>query len=526
MNPDYYFHNVVDDFVNGERVPFSLDPSDHNNILHVSAPAFAQIMEILTQVNAIRGSSSPVFYQHFREDESNKVSMSGYDVTQMENAIAESPLTCFHLYVRDLQNSIESIVADADYNDDMVDYFRRTFDYRWRLNSIPASDRISDGVQIRSKTGTTSVDAYTRVSAGSWPFTVAEIKDMVSYQGTDSGTATPVLGHMWILQSLLYSSPQTEVFYTDQQRTTFATRVRGAGELADESFWYNNNTQIRSFFNAGQWGKWSVIDGEWNSSNGSVKIDTSVYSSFPFDRDETVAAGFWNVTDQEGSLTGSILFEREAVALWARTSASDEFTPVVSNNGTNTLSHGVGGGSPLYGILRYGPGSILSFNLQGLGSPVCSFGTSNMEEYNFTDGPYKTGEGEMSNPNISMGINSIDIWARETDSTNYNGQDGLLGGQLKFLAIGTKSTTSESFNKDYTGDDMIVSSGGLSATSTDGYFTIVGGLGATAAGPTEAWRSQFADAWAIQAKNSVVTLESTITDLRLTYPTILTTSDV
>lgn len=527
MNPDKYFHDIVDAFVGGGRVPFGLNPDDFDNILPISAPAFAQIMEVIESVHTIRGTTAPIFYQYFKTDETEKVSMSGYTVEQMTTSISQSPLNVFHLYVRDLQNAIESVVGAADYNDDMTDYFRRCFDYRWRLSGISADKRIQDGIEIRTETGTATINAYTRVSSGQWPFTIAEIKSMVSYQRTGSLSNTSVLGPIWILQSLLYSSPQTEVFYTDQDRTTMATRVRGGQGLADESFWYNNNTIVRSFFPAGQWGNWSVIDGSWESINGVVTIDTSVYSTFPFDRDEASYAGFWSVAQSGGSLTGSLDFRREAVAVWARTSAADEFVAVASSNGTNVLSHGVGDGSPLYGILRYGPGSRLEFTLGGTGEPVCSFSTSNINEFNSTDGPYSTEYTEVATPTISIGLNSIDVWAQETIASNFNGQDALNGGQLKYLAIGTVSDSEESFQKDYVSSDIIVDPLDSSVgESSDGYLKLINTLGITSAGPTELWLTNFVDVWVANAQTDVVGLQTTVTDLRLTYPTILTTTDV
>lgn len=533
MEPDKYFHNIVDQFINGDRVPFALFPSEYDNILQFSAPALAQIMEVLNSVHAVRKTNAPEFFQYFRTDESNKVSMGGYTVTEMTNAIVESPLTTFYLYVRDLRSAIEGLVSDERYNDTMVDYFRRSFDYRWRYYGLPANERVHNGYTVFTKTGQSTVNVYDRVSAGQWPFTINEIRDMVSSQDSaTTGASTPTLGHIWTLQSLLYSSPQTENFYTDSTQVPMATRVRAFGEQFDESFWYNQNTQVRSFFRAGQWGNWSVIDGEWSSSNGIVSIDTSIYQTYPWDRDEVDAAGFWNTTLQEGSLVASMDWKREAVAVWAREKARDEFTDVLSENGTNVLSHGVGGESPLYGILRYGPGSKLSF-VHGAsgGDAVWMFGTSNIAEFNGTDGPYSTTEDGLAKsfsyfPNTSDGRIEIDIWQREALATTFQGHDPLIGGQLTFFAIGATVHETESFEKEYTIGDMITDEGGLSATSDDGYLKLVGGLGSPAAAPTDAWYADYGDQWWESARSKTIDLSTTIGSVTLTYPTILTTEDV
>lgn len=585
INADAYRQAMRSAFIASNRLPMDLTPIEQDNFLPISAPAMAMCMSGINFAETSRGGDATIFSGYFRPDESNAVSMSGFTVSQMEEQIALSPINTFHLYVRDLQNAISGVVNDATYSDSMVDYFRRTYDYRWRLAATPAAMRISDGVEIPTWSGVKTVDCLTRVSGGLWPFTIPEISGMTSFVGIDiagtnrtSGldsfiTATEgrdahgqiiegiqnqkievgndpitenggyhqygqMLAPIWVLQSLIWTPPQTETFYTDQTTATYATSIRSTGTAIDN--WLDDNTNGRAFFQAGQFGKWMVIDGKWSASNGVGTVDTAEYSDYPVSGISPVNGNGTSLGQNPNtsglvggfSVTFDNSFTLSPTLCWTQLALDNEGgTDVNANNNPNYDQ------SYDNGIIRFGPGSQLIVNgtiNSGSGSDGSgTFSTSNDSLITFTstnmntasDGSFNQVDDcfrAVSRSGYETTSSPIDLWSAEAAAPGFTSQTGIVGSTLTSIKIGGDRTYRFNITESQ-------SAGGW--TNTTGVFT-KGNL-QVVEGASAAWPVNFQTAYFNSLVSSLragvagfaPSLETSISEVRITYPYILTTSD-
>lgn len=363
MNNDVFSEHVKNAFDTSNKLPWGINPIDYDNFLPISAPAIAMCMSGINYAEETRGVDKTTFYGYFRPNESNKVELTG-SVSDFENTIKLSPIKCFHLYVRDLQNAIEGLVSDENYPDTMEDYMRRCFDYRWRLSGVPAAMRIDNNVPITTVSGVVNIDFYDRVSSGLWPMTWQEISGVTSFVGIDlAGTNRtsnldefitapsgrdvggqiikglqssefstenlpsraeghhqygPMMCPIWILQSLIWGPAQAEKFYIDQVQPSganennfcnwhFACRyLRSDIHYPEHWDWIKNNENSIDPrpFSGGSWGNWIVENGRWSSNSGIVTITNSgIHESLPTERGVSVFGDGGNsIPPQDGQL--------------------------------------------------------------------------------------------------------------------------------------------------------------------------------------------------------------------------------
>jgi len=582
ISADAYRQALRTAYVASNAVPMELEPIDQDNFLPISAPAIAACISGINFAETERGGAATIFSGYFRPDESNAVSMSGFTLNQMKTQIGLSPINTFHLYVRDLQTAISGVVTNSTYTDTMVDYFRRSFDYRWRMAGSPAAMRIRDNVEVPMWSGVASIDCLTRASGGLWPFTVSEVSGMTSFAGIDIGgtnrttgldtfiTATggrdvhgqiiegsqsqkievgndPVtenggyhqygqmMAPIWILQSLIWVPPQTETFYNDQTTATYATSTRGGGAFGTVNDWLDNNTVGRSFFQGGQFGKWMVIDGKWSASSGAVTIDTSVYSDYPvLDAIVPFATNGDKVLPSlTTGVTGTInsTFQLSPTACWAQLALDNE-------GGTDVNS----GNNPSYafsydnGVMRFGPGSqlILDGTLNsGSGSAGSGFSTANDEIISFTSTNMDTVTDASFNQvddcfratsrgGAEATSSPIDMWALEATAGGFTGHSDHLGGTLTSVKIGG--------DRQYKYVESEVHPSGDWTESPPGHWTAGNMVADLVLGLwIYGWDSSYISSTVDSVKAGISgwapTLETSFSELRITYPYIITTTD-
>ena len=152
------------------------------------------------------------------------------------------PLNSFGYIVEDLQNAISGLVCMSGYGDTFTDYFRRVFDYRSLLKSVPSGNRLQDNVSYYNiaSGSTITINPLTRARAGTFPITAEESKYIGSQWGVnsdgsrnynsdlwgasgiavgDDGERSPVfqqyttMGHFdWLVQSIMWRPPMLETF--------------------------------------------------------------------------------------------------------------------------------------------------------------------------------------------------------------------------------------------------------------------------------------------------------------------------
>ena len=581
INADAYRQAMRAAYTASNKLPMELDVLDQDNFLPLSAGAIAMCMSGVNYAEQQRGSTETVFSGYFRSDESNAVSMSGFTVDQMTTQIELSPIKTFHLYVRDLQNAISGLVTDSTYSDTMVDYFRRSFDYRWRLADTPAALRIKDSVEVPMWSGVATIDCLTRASGGQWPFTWQEISGMTSYVGIDiggtnrssgldsfitavggrdvhgqiiEGTQTeninvgndPVtnaggyhqygnmLAPIWALQSLIWVPPQTETFYTDQTTVTYATSFRSTGTVIDD--WLDANTSARAFFQAGQYGKWMVVDGKWSSTSGSVTIDTSDYDDYPVSGLNITQATQGDTSSHptgNTGVTGVITFNKQMspTACWTQLALDNE-------GGTDINA----GNNPVYsqsydnGVMRFGPGSQLivdgSLNT-GSGSLGSGSSTSNDNLITFTSTNMNTasdasfnqvddGWRAVSRSGYESTSSPIDMWAGEAAADGFTSHSDHLGSTVTSIKIGGDRSYVHTESEVHTSGDWVLDvPGRYTAGNMEANFV----LGLWVYGFTTAYAASIISSIRDSVATWIPDLETSFSEVRITYPYILTTTD-
>ncbi len=232
----------------------------NQHILPYSAQMFSAALSGIKTEYSERNATEPKFYAYFDASGTVKSEVSGYmDLLSM-------PLANFHYLIRDTYTAISGLVCMSGWNDDMVDYTRRVFDYRSLLRSVPSGNRLQDGVQyfnIASGTNVT-INPLTRARAGQFPLNLDDIKHLGSKWGINpggsrnygssefSGSGVAVgerdardpefqqatfMGHFdWLVQSIMWRPPVTE---------SFTKNIGASGAVA--------NYERAEFGNTDQW---------------------------------------------------------------------------------------------------------------------------------------------------------------------------------------------------------------------------------------------------------------------------------
>jgi len=246
----------------------------NKHIVPYSAQLFYASLDSIKQEYSARGATEPEFHAFLDSAGSETEVLTSW------SGMLSMPLENTHYMIEEAQNAISGLVCMSGWADDFTDYFRRVFDYRVLLSSVPSGQRLQNNVSYFNIASGTSVtiDPLDRARSGTFPLSLDDVKHLGSQWGVNSdgsrnygstewagsGIAvgeqderSPVfqqhtfMGHFdWLAQSIMWRPPVVESFssgvYVSEDSYVQYGRGNSAlasgGATSQDAWWHANDS--------------------------------------------------------------------------------------------------------------------------------------------------------------------------------------------------------------------------------------------------------------------------------------------